>query len=177
MKHERTDSSSSQWGQVGTSPLHISGRSHVMGRSEFIDDIPKPRNLLYVKILTSPLAHGKISKLNVEKAREMPGVMAVLTAKDIPGENQIGGIIKDEVCLAQEQVHFVGEPVAIVAAETIEEAEAALELIELQLEEEIPVLTIKDAIAKNQYVGPVRKKLKKGMWKQFLQTAQTIWKE
>lgn len=157
MKNKQTENSSSQWGQVGTSPIHISGRDHVTGRSQFIDDIPKPRNLLYVKILPSPLAHGKIIKLNTEKAKALPGVAAVLTAKDIPGENQIGGIIQDEVCLAQGHVHFVGEPIAVVAAESMKEAEAALEQIELQLEEVIPVLTVKDAIEKNQFVGPVRK--------------------
>lgn len=157
MKNERTQNKDTQWGQAGTSPFHISGREHVTGRSQFVDDIPKPRNLLYVKVLKSPAARGKIIKLNTEKARALPGVAAVLTAEDIPGENQIGGIIQDEVCLAQGHVHFVGEPVAVVAAESNEEAESALGQIELQLEEEIPVLTIKDAIEKNQFVGPVRK--------------------
>lgn len=157
MKHNWSDNNDSSWGQVGTSPLHISGPDHVTGRSQFIDDIPKPRNLLYVKILPSPLAHGKIIAIDTGKAKALSGVAAVLTAQDIPGENQIGGIIQDEVCLAEGHVHFVGEPVAIVAAESMEAAEAALTLIHLELEEETPVLTIRDAIAQNQYVGPVRK--------------------
>ncbi|MDF2511585.1 MAG: xdhB [Herbinix sp.] len=157
MKNEQKENSCSQWGQVGTSPLHISGFDHVTGRSQFIDDIPKPRNLLQLKILPSPLAHGKIVRINTEKAKALPGVAAIFTAQDIPGENQIGGIIQDEVCLAEGHVHFVGEPVAIVAAESLEEAEAALGQIELVLEEETPVLTVRDAIAKNQYVGPIRK--------------------
>jgi xanthine dehydrogenase large subunit len=145
------------WGQVGTSPLHISGYDHVTGRSQFIDDIPKPRNLLYAKILPSPLAHGKIIKIDTTLAKALPGVCSVITAEDIPGENQIGGIIQDEVCLAEGYVHFVGEPVAIVAAESMELAEAALLKIELVLEEETPVLTVKEAIEKNQYIGPIRK--------------------
>lgn len=157
MINEKWSSTQKDWGQVGTSPLHISGREHVTGRSWFIDDIPKPRNTLYVKILVSPIAHGKIRKLDTEKAKDLPGVCAIITAKDIPGENQIGGIIQDEVCLAEEHVHFVGEPVAIVAAESIEFAEAALKEIELEIEEEIPILTIKEAIDNNQFVGPIRK--------------------
>ncbi len=157
MKNEWTKSNNNLgWGQVGTSPSHISGRDHVTGHSQFIDDIPKPRHLLYVKVLLSPLAHGKIIKIDTAKAKASPGVATVLTAEDISGENQIGGIIQDEVCLAQGQVHFVGEPVAIIAAESVEEAEIALGLIELELEEETPVLTVRDAIAKNQFVGPVR---------------------
>ncbi|NNJ31696.1 xanthine dehydrogenase molybdopterin binding subunit [Lacrimispora defluvii] len=146
-----------QWGQAGTSPLHVSGRDHVMGRSQFIDDIPKPGNLLYVKVMVSPVANGRIVKLDTQKASEMPGVAAVLTAEDIPGENQIGGIIKDEVCLAQGHVQFVGEPVAIIAAESIKEAEAAMEQILFEVEEETPVLTVREAIKRDQYVGPVRK--------------------
>ena len=146
-----------QYGQVGTSPLHISGHDHVRGRSQFIDDIPKPRNLLYVKFLPSPIAHGKIVKLDTHRAKEVFGVQAVLTAEDIPGENQIGGIIQDEVCLAQGQVHFVGEPIAIIAAESPNIAEEAIKLIDLVIEEETPVLTVKEALEKNQFIGPVRK--------------------
>lgn len=145
------------WGQVGSSPLHISGYDHVTGRTQFIDDLPKPRNLLYVKVLPSPLAHGRILKMDTALAKALPGVCCVITAADIPGENQIGGIIQDEVCLAEGFVHFVGEPIAIVAAESIEIAEAALHHIELVLEEESPVLTVRNAIEKDQYVGPVRK--------------------
>lgn len=140
-----------------TSPLHISGYDHVTGRSQFIDDIPKPRNLLYVKVLPSPMAHGKIIKLDTALAKALPGVACVLTAKDIPGKNQIGGIIEDEVALAENYVHFVGEPVAIVAAKSLEIAEESLQKIELLLEEEVPVFTVAEAIKENQYVGPVRK--------------------
>lgn len=146
-----------QWGQAGTSPLHVNGRDHVMGRSQFIDDIPKPGNLLYVTVMVSPAACGRIKKLDTQKAGEMPGVAAVLTAEDIPGENQIGGIIKDEVCLAQTHVQFAGEPVAVIAADSRQEAEAAMKQIILEVEEETPVLTVREAIRREQYVGPVRK--------------------
>ena len=156
MKNEQMEQNI-QWGQAGTSPLHVSGRDHVMGRSQFIDDIPKPGNVLFIKVLVSPAAKGRIKKLDTQKASEMPGVAAVLTAVDIPGENQIGGIIKDEVCLAHGHVQFVGEPVAIIAAESLKEAEAAMEQILFEVEEEAPVLTVREAVRREQYVGPVRK--------------------
>ena len=126
MKNETDEKRNYACGIVGTSPLHINGREHVTGRSRFIDDIPKPGGLLHVKVLPSPVAHGKISKLDTQAAKALPGVCTILTAADIPGENQIGGIIQDEVCLAEGEVHFVGEPVAVVAAESPEAAEAAL---------------------------------------------------
>lgn len=157
MQNEMSENRKNEWGKAGTSPLHISGRDHVTGRSQFIDDIPKPRNLLFVKILPSPIAHGKIIRLDTSAAREVPGVRAVLTAEDIPGENQIGGIIQDEVCLASGHVHFVGEPVVVVGAESLEAAEKALQKIELQIEELEPVLTVKEALEKKQFIGPVRK--------------------
>lgn len=146
-----------EWGQVGTSPRHLNGREHVTGHSRFIDDLPKPRNLLHVKILASPVAHGRITRLDTEAAKALPGVVAVLTAEDIPGENQIGGIIQDEVCLARDHVQFAGEPVAIVAAQSLEMAEAALAKIQLEIVEETPVLTVKEALARKSFVGPVRK--------------------
>lgn len=145
------------FGQVGTSPIHVSGKDHVTGRSQFIDDIPKPRNILYVKVLVSPVAKGNIKRLTCERAKQIKGVCGIFTAKDIPGENQIGGIIPDEVCLADSHVQFVGEPIAVIAADSLEIAEEALRLIELEIEEEAPILTIQDAIQCNQYVGPIRK--------------------
>lgn len=157
MKNELSENRNDESGMVGTSPCHLSGREHVTGRSWFIDDMPKPRGLLYVKILPSPVAYGRITKLETDAAKGLAGVQTVLTAEDIPGENQIGGIIKDEVCLADGEVHFAGEPVAVVAAESTEIAEAALKLIKLEIEEYEPVLTVKQALEKNKFVGPVRK--------------------
>ena len=59
-------------GRIGESPLHLSGRDHVTGRSQFVDDIPKPRHLLQAKFLTSPVARGHITKLDYSKALEIP---------------------------------------------------------------------------------------------------------
>ena len=109
-------------GRVGTSPLHLSGRDHVTGRSQFLDDMPKPRHLLVVKVLASPVARGHIRRLDVAPALAIPGVVRVITAQDIPGVNQVGGIIPDEECLASGHIGFVGEPLALVAAESEEAA-------------------------------------------------------
>ncbi len=157
MNKQVSENIKNESGKVGTSPLHLSGREHVTGRSQFVDDMPKPRNLLFVKVLPSPAANGKITRLDIEEAKAVPGVCTILTAEDIPGENQIGAIISDETCLAEGHVHFVGEPVAAVAAESPEIAEAALKKIQLQIEEHAPVLTVRQALEKNQFVGPVRK--------------------
>ena len=82
---------------------------------------------------------------------------AVLTAIDIPGKNQIGAIVADETLLADGHVHFVGEPIAIVAADTQEHALAARDKIVLEIDEHLPVLTVSHALANQQFVGPVRR--------------------
>ena len=144
-------------GMVGTSPLHLSGRDHVTGRSEFIDDMPKPRHLLTVKVLASPVAHGEIRRLDTSRAEAIPGVVRVITARDIPGVNQVGGIIPDEVCLAEDHVAFVGEPIALVAAESDEAARAGVQAIEIDIEPLKPCLTVAEAIATENFLSPVRK--------------------
>ncbi|MDR0965961.1 MAG: xanthine dehydrogenase molybdopterin binding subunit [Myxococcales bacterium] len=144
-------------GLVGTSPQHLSGREHVMGRSQFVDDMPKPKNMLAISLLTSPVARGHINLLDLSEALALPGVVAIITAKDIPGENQIGAIFPDETLLADGEVEFVGEPIAIVAAQTKAIADAARQKIKLEITAEKPVLTIDEALAKEQFVGPIRK--------------------
>lgn len=144
-------------GMIGTSPLHLSGRDHVTGRSQFLDDMPKPRHLLTVKVLASPVARGHITRLDVSPALAVPGVVRVITAGDIPGVNQVGGIIPDEVCLADGHVGFVGEPVALVAAESEEAAIAGVKAIALTIEPEAPILTVEQAIAAGSFLSPVRR--------------------
>ena len=74
---------------------------HVRGQSTFIDDLHEPEGLAYAVIYTSPVAHGKIKKLNISKALNCEGVIDIATYKDIPGENQLGSIIMDEPMLAE----------------------------------------------------------------------------
>ncbi|MCP4151428.1 MAG: molybdopterin-dependent oxidoreductase, partial [bacterium] len=113
---------------------------HTRGESVFLDDIPAPGGLLHAAVFTSPSAHGKIKKLDVEKAKTCEGVVAIYTYKDVPGENQIGAIIQDETLLAEETVHFIGEPIALVVAETKRLAKKAF--IEILLEiDPLPVIT------------------------------------
>ena len=91
--------------------------NHVRGESLFIDDINIPDGILYASVFYSHIAHGKVIRLDLEEALSSPGVKDILTYKDIPGENQIGGIILDEPLLAEDHVHYIGMPIALVIAE------------------------------------------------------------
>ncbi|HMS64340.1 MAG TPA: molybdopterin-dependent oxidoreductase [Ignavibacteria bacterium] len=113
---------------------------HVRGESQYIDDINVPHGTLYASVFYSPVAHGKILKLDHEYAKAMKGVIEILTYKNIPGENQIGGIIPDEPLLAENIVHYIGMPVAIVIAETQFIAREAVRNIKIEIEP-LPVVT------------------------------------
>ncbi len=119
---------------------NIDSSTHTRGESIYLDDIPIRRDTLHGAVFDSPLAHGRILALDLKAARSMPGVAAVLTAEDIPGENQIGGIIPDEPLFAEDEVHFMGQPIALVLADSEEQARAATKKIEVEIEP-LPVVT------------------------------------
>ncbi|KUG09513.1 xanthine dehydrogenase molybdopterin binding subunit [Solirubrum puertoriconensis] len=119
---------------------NLDAAGHVRGESQYLDDIPVQRGTLHAAVYASPLAHGKLNGLRLEAALAAPGVVRILTAADIPGENQIGGIVPDEPLLAEGHVHFRGQPVALVLAETEPQARAAAKLIEADIEP-LPVIT------------------------------------
>ena len=91
-------------------------RHHVSGKSVYVDDIPVMKGTLHGKVFASPIAHGVVTRMDIAAATAYPGVAGVFTAKDIPGDNQIGGIIPDEVLFADEKVEFNGQPLAFVVA-------------------------------------------------------------
>lgn len=128
-----------------TSPLgaeggNIDAANHVTGRSIYVDDIPVMEGLLYVKVFDSPVAHGKIRKIDVMEAEQLDGIVKIFSHKDIPGENQIGGIIPDEPFLADDIVDFRGQPILLIAAEHEDAAEEAIKKIRVEIDP-LPVIT------------------------------------
>ena len=119
---------------------NIDVASHTRGESAYLDDIPVLAGTLYAACFDSPIAHGTITHLDLSEALRCDGVVRILTASDIPGENQIGGIIPDEPLLADGAVHFCGMPVALVIARSDHEARAALKKITVQIDP-LPVIT------------------------------------
>lgn len=110
---------------------NIDSHSHVRGESIYVDDIPERQGTLHGAIVTSSIAHGKILSIDYSKALKQPGVVRILTYKDIPGQNQIGGIIPDEPLFAKKEVHFQGQPIALILASTELEARLALHHVEI----------------------------------------------
>jgi xanthine dehydrogenase large subunit len=135
---------------------HLDPNRHVRGESQYLDDVPVQQGTLYAAVFESPLAHGVLRSLDFSAALAAPGVARVLTAQDIPGINQIGGIVADEPLLAEGHVHFRGQPVALVLARTEAQAHAALKLIQVEIDP-LPVITDpRVAAAQGELIVPPR---------------------
>ena len=124
----------------------ILGRDHpkvdaldkALGRAKFAADYYMP-NMLYGGVYRSTVPHAIIKKLNMDKARALPGVACVLDYTAIPGKNRFGIIVKDEPCLVDDKVRRYGDAICVIAAETPEIVEEAKQLIEVEYEE-LPVI-------------------------------------
>ncbi len=118
------------------------------GSATYAGDIYLP-GMLRGKALRSEYPHAKILSINTDQAKKAPGVYCVLTAKDIPGINRFGISIQDQPVLAENIVRMKGDAIALVAAETLEQAEEAIRLIKVDYEELPGVYTIEEAMAEN----------------------------
>lgn len=138
-------------------PYHISGKLHLTGSSRFIaDEAPLP-GMLHAKFFYAPVAHAKILKLDIAEAASIPGVERVVTSADIPGANQIGHVIKDEPLFPEQEIMYLGQPLAMVLANDELLAEDAAKLIRLEYEELPPLLEIDAADANCEWYIPERK--------------------
>lgn len=135
---------------------HLEAPYHTRGESEYVDDVTAPADMLHAAVFASPVARGSIERLDVSGARQMDGVVAVFTAEDIPGENEVGPIFHDEGMLADGEVQYIGESVAFVVAETPERAREAVEAIEIEIDEKKPVVTAREAYDKGDTIGTPR---------------------
>jgi CO/xanthine dehydrogenase Mo-binding subunit len=113
--------------------VRIDGADKVSGAAVYAADVVRP-GMLHARILRSPLAHARIVSIDTSRAWELQGVHAILTGRDLP-DYLIGRSMRDMPILARDRVRFIGEKVAAVAADTLEIAEEALGLIEVEYEE------------------------------------------
>ena len=132
---------------VGESIPRLDAREKVSGSAQYIADLYRP-GMLHGAILGSPHAHARIKSYDARAAKQLPGVVSVLTGADLKG-GKFGPFIKDETVLAIGKVRYVGEPVCIVAAEDERTARRAALMIEVEYEELPAVLTPAEAMAES----------------------------
>ncbi len=129
---------------VGQAVKRVDGIAKVTGRALYAGDIERP-GMTYGRCLRSPHPSARIVSIDARRATALQGVHAVLTSADVP-DTRYGRMCKDIPILAKGVVRFVGEKVAAVAAETVEIAEAALELIDVEYAELPAVFSSEDAM-------------------------------
>ena len=135
-------------GRQSQSPIRIDGVAQVTGSARYTDDFMAPR-MLFGKILRSPYPHARILSIDTSNAEKMPGIVAVMTGKDLPVRHGILPSSEDETALAIDKVRFVGDGVAAIAAVDEFSAQEALKLIDVEYEVLHPVLSIADALRKD----------------------------
>ncbi|PSC04495.1 xanthine dehydrogenase molybdopterin binding subunit [Alsobacter soli] len=133
---------------------HDSAAKHVQGAAPYIDDLPEPAGTLHLAVGGSPMARGRLIAVDLEKVRAVPGVVAVLTAADVPGKNDISPAFGDEPLFAHGHVMFHGQPVFAVAAETRDAARRAARLGAITVVQEKPAVTVEDAEKRGDTVLP-----------------------
>lgn len=133
---------------VGARLPRYDGMAQVTGRVAYVDDVRVP-GMLWTKALRSPHDYAGIAKLDTGKAEAIPGVHAIVTKDDVPqnvhGHLSALGVPGDEPLLAEDEVRYKGQPIAAVAAETEELAQAAVEAIEITFEEREPLFDVRKA--------------------------------
>jgi xanthine dehydrogenase large subunit len=152
--------------RVGISRPHESAALHVAGEATYIDDIPELAGTLHCALGLAPVASGRLTGMALDTIRAQPGVVAVLTAADIPGANDCGSIVHDDPILCEivqhddgsswGEIRYLGQPVFAVIGQTRDAARRAAAKARdvLTVTAEPPVLTPQQAHAKGQYVLP-----------------------
>jgi xanthine dehydrogenase large subunit len=141
---------------VGQGVAHESAAKHVCGAALYVDDQPEPRALLHAFVRLSEHAHARITKLDVSAAAAAPGVAAVLTARDVPGVNDVGPASLGDPIFADGLVEYAGQSVFAVAADSIAHARRAAERAVVEYDVLPAILSIDAALEQKAFVLPTQ---------------------
>ena len=128
---------------------HDSAQLHVTGRANYIDDIPVPATCLHLAFGTATIARGRVTVMDLRDVNSAQGVVAVITAADLPFANDVSPSAHDEPLLCDGQVHYHGQPLFLVVADSHLNARRAARLAQVEYAPERPILTIEQALAAN----------------------------
>ena len=134
---------------IGNEEVHDSAKLHVTGKAIYTDDIKLPVDTLHLAFGTSTIAKGTIKSIDLSDVEKSDGVIAVITAKDLKYKNDTSPSVEDEPLLSDGLIHFLGQPVFLVVAETHIKARKAALLGKITYLEKKPILTINEAITAN----------------------------
>jgi xanthine dehydrogenase large subunit len=141
-------------GGVRAAVPHDSAAKHVSGEALYIDDLPEPAGMLHAAVGLSMYARAEIVRMDLDPVRVAPGVVAAVSAQDVPGVNDIGPVFPGDPLFADGVVEYAGQALFAVAAATVEQARRAARLADVEYRELEAILTIEDALAKEATVVP-----------------------
>ncbi|KAH7826052.1 xanthine dehydrogenase [Monocercomonoides exilis] len=133
------------------SNMHL--QSHATGMTQYTVDVPLPPRGLYAEFILSTVAHGKIIRIDGTEALKLPGVVDIVTAKDIPGVNKHTGIVMDTTIFADEVVECMHQPIGLILADTPQIAEYAATLVKVEYDELPAILTLEEAVEKKSFLS------------------------
>jgi len=131
---------------------HDSAPLHVTGSARYVDDIPVPANCLHLAFGQSQIARGRITEMNLDPVRASAGVIAVWAYEDLPSDCDCSPSVGDEPMLSDGSIHYLGQPVFLVAATSHLAARHAARKAVITYEEDTPILTVDDALAAQSYL-------------------------
>ncbi|GLQ35201.1 xanthine dehydrogenase molybdopterin binding subunit [Amylibacter marinus] len=153
-----------------SAPEHDAATLHVTGRARYTDDIPMPAGALHLAFGLSDVACGTLINIDLAQVRAARGVVAVLCAKNLKHSNDVSPSAHDEPLLAIDRVHYIGQPMFLVIADTHTNARRAARLAKVEIDAHPPILSIDQALAAHsQFEDPII--FNKGNAKQALKTA------
>jgi len=133
---------------------HESAHGHVTGAARYVDDLPTPPGTLVGLPIGAPIARGRLLRRDRRAALATPGVHAVLFPEDIPGARMIGPVAHDEPVLVLDEIHAVGQPMALIVGENLDACRAAARVLVLETETWPAILTIDEGIAAGKFLCP-----------------------
>ncbi|MDT8893829.1 xanthine dehydrogenase molybdopterin binding subunit [Halomonas sp. I1] len=157
-------------GSAGAARAHESAVKHVTGRAAYIDDQPAPADTLHVALGLSPVAHGWLNRLDLEKVRSAPGVVDVITLADVPGHTDIGPVFPGDPIFAGDEISYVGQCLFAVAAESHKAARLAVKEAVVEIDERPACLDPVAATEREEFVRPTHVQ-ERGDWQNALEEA------
>jgi len=139
--------------KINKNKTHESAPHHVTGNATYTDDLRPPRDLLHLYPVLSSHARAKIDQIDYSRAEKIPGVVTVITAEDVRGINNTGMIDLDEILLPSDEIHYHGQPILWIVAETEAAAREGAKQVTIDYTPLDPILTIEQAIEAQSFQG------------------------
>ncbi|KAF8057662.1 XDH1 [Scenedesmus sp. PABB004] len=137
--------------EVGKDYRHMSADLQVSGQAQYTDDVPLPPNTLHAALVTSTRPHARLLSVDHSAALAVPGVVGYFSAGDVPGDNAIGPVMRDELVFATDTVTCVGQVIGVVVAESEPAARRGAKAVAVEYEDLPAVISIEDAIAAGSF--------------------------